>query len=105
MRTQTPTLNPAGESLLSRISLVINQILKGRLNNVIPDVTLRANEATTVITDPRLGADSFLDFMATTANAAAVKASIYVTDRGTGTATVNHTNSGTADKTFDVQIG
>jgi len=104
-RQVTQVLNPNGRNDGVKIALAVNQILKGRQNNVIADVTLRANQATTVITDPRLGVDSVLEFMPTTANAAAVQGSIYVTARGTGTATINHTNSATADKTFDVKIG
>lgn len=68
--------------------------------NCVGSVTLTANAATTTLNDPRIGGESVILFMATTANAQAI-AVPYVTARGTGTCTLNHANNANTDKSFD----
>lgn len=80
------------------------QVSSGRINAVIPSVSLRANETTTTVTDPRLTGQSFIRWMPLTANAAAEEASMYVSARGDGTATITHANTADADKTFDLLV-
>lgn len=89
----------------SRMSDAINQILKGKLNNT-GTVTLTANVASTVISDPRIGTDSFIGFMPTTANASAEigAGTIYISSRGNQTATITHANNAQTDRTFIYQI-
>ena len=52
------------------ISEVLNGAMVGKLNNG-GTVTLTANQATTTVTDPRIGPDTKLVLVPTTANAAA----------------------------------
>lgn len=98
-----PTVNPNGTSDPRKIAAALNGAVKGKLNNLL-DVTLTASAATTTLDDIRLGVASHLDFMALTAHAAAVQASIYVTGQGTGVAVVNHTSNANVDKSFRVAI-
>jgi hypothetical protein len=95
---------------LKRIARSLNGVLQGKLN-ATTTLTLTANAATTTITDARITPNSYINFMPTTANAAAVQGSIYVTNRVgssgsvvNGTATINHTNDANTDKTFTVLI-
>lgn len=79
----------------------INQILLGKIN-AGDTVTLTANQATTTINDRRIGPDSYINFMPTTANAAAEVGAggFYVSARGQYTATLTHANNAQADRTF-----
>lgn len=86
----------------TRLSAVISR-LASKANNAA-DLTLANGTASTVMADARLSAFSALAFMPTTANAAAIQASIYVDTQGQGHATVHHTNTANTDQTFRVGI-
>lgn len=79
----------------------INQIILGNLNNT-STVTLTANAATTTVTNSRIGASSYIEFMPTTANAAAAKAAgtMYVSSRTKGSFVITHANNAQTDRTF-----
>ncbi len=81
----------------------INELMDGK-HNATGSVTLTAASATTTLTDRRIGTDSVITFMATTANAAAGITALYVTARGDGTATLNHANNAQADRTYAYSI-
>lgn len=85
------------------VATVVNRLNQGKMN-VTGEITLTASSTTTTLTDPRIGPDSVIEFMPLTANAATAKASLYVTDRGDGTATLNHSSTADADKTFGYAI-
>lgn len=72
---------------------VVNGIMNGKTNNT-GSVTLRQSQTTTVITDERIGYESVILFMPTTADAADEMAHghMYVSSRGKGTATISHGN-------------
>jgi hypothetical protein len=74
----------------------INQA--GKLN-CTGSVTLTAS-ATTTPTDPRIGAESVILFMPTTANAASAMDALYVSARETGEATLTHDSAADEDRTF-----
>jgi len=81
------------------------QIMRGKTNNV--DIwTLDANQASTSFIDERIGWDSCILFMPTTANAAAELATMYVLESGrvNGSVTVTHANNSNADKIFRIAI-
>lgn len=84
---------------LSRISDVVNNILRGKLNNV-GSITLIANSATTTLTDVRIGAYSIILLQPTTANSAAALANIYFGIPGNGNITINHANNSQTDRAF-----
>lgn len=81
----------------------INSVLQGNLN-AVDTVTLTISSATTVLNDPRIGPESFIGFMPTTANAAGELATLYVSSRGNQTATLTHTNAVSADRTFSYLV-
>ena len=74
-----------------------NRALEGKLV-CTGDITLTASSATTTLTDPRIGIESFIGFTPLTANAQADMP--YVTNRGKGTATLNHANNAQTDRDF-----
>lgn len=81
----------------------INQILKGKLNNV-SDCTLVASTVLTTLIDARIGANSYIDFMPQTANAAIEKRTLYINSRGKGTANITHTSTATTDRIFTYAV-
>ena len=88
------------------IAQVVNGTLGGKLN-CTGTVTLTANVATTTVSDPRVGNDSCIGFMATTANAATEfgAGTMYVSTRTAGTSfVITHVNAATADRSFVYSI-
>lgn len=90
---------------LQQIAVVVNGLLQGKQNNVTT-LTLTANAASTVVTDPRAGAGSHISLTPTTANASAEigAGTIYVSSRGKQTYTVTHANNAQTDRVFTVEI-
>jgi len=84
---------------LQLVSSALNNTINGKLNST-GSVTLRASQTTTTLTDERIGGNSVILFMPTTANANTAKSSLYVSARGDKTATLTHASSGNADQTF-----
>lgn len=82
-----------------------NGIMQGRLNDK-GTVTLTASAATTVVSDRRVGPNSVITFMPTTANAAAEigNGTMYVSARSDGTFTVTHANNAQTDRTFGYRV-
>ena len=77
----------------------IRQLIEGR-SNAVGIITLTANAASTAVTAVSCGPQSAVFLFPTTANAAAIVAATYVSAVASGSFTVTHTNSATADKTF-----
>lgn len=92
----------ASPGFLRQIWNVVNNILLGKINAVL-DVTLTANSATTVVTDPRLSAFSALYFGNTTANAGAASVTYYDT-QGKGMVTLHHANNANTDRIVHMLI-
>lgn len=84
---------------LTRLADAINAVLQGKTNNT-GTVTLTANQATTTLNDMKIGINSVISFMPTTANAAAELVTLYVSSRGYKTATITHANNAQIDRTF-----
>jgi hypothetical protein len=82
-----------------QLAIVVNNLLAGKMNNT-GTLTITANAATTTLTDSRIGANSVILLMPTTANAAAALANVYFTAFGDGSCTVNHANNAQVDRTF-----
>lgn len=93
------------ETNLRRIVQAIMALLQGR-SNAVGQVTLRAGFATTVVTKAthpavvNMSVDSEVFYESLTANAAAVRWSLYTTNKVQGGFTINHVNNANADKTF-----
>ena len=91
--------------MVRKLADTANQIMDGR-SNATGTVTLTAAQATTAVSDRRVGTDSVISFMPTTANAAGEigAGGMYV---GTVTAesfTITHANNAQADRTFTYSI-
>ena len=93
------SLNPSGADT-REISEVANNILNGKTNNT-GSITLNANNATTtIIYDERIGYNSIIHLMPTTANAASAFTGVYVSNRAKGNATLTHAANTNSDKTY-----
>ena len=88
---------------LQLVSNALNNTINGKLNST-GSVTLRASQTTTTLTDERIGGNSVILFMPTTANANSTKSSLYVSARTDKTATLTHASSGNTDQTFGYVI-
>ncbi len=75
------------------------QVFDGKLN-ATGSVTLTASSTTTTLGDKRIGANSCIFFMPTTATAAAAMTALYVSARGKQTATLTHDSTADSDRTF-----
>lgn len=86
---------------IKQVAQIANELRRGKVRST-GDVTLTVSSATTTLTDPNIGANSYIDFMPQTANAAAEigAGGFYVTGRGGGQATLNHANNANADRTY-----
>lgn len=93
----TGGLNEQTHRLL--IAETINQILKGRANNV-GAFTITANATTTQVSDNLFESAMVPVFVPTTANAAAALSTTYVSARANGSFTVTHANNAQTDRTF-----
>lgn len=78
---------------------VVNSLRDGKVNST-GSVTLTASSATTTVADLRVGQDSVILFMPTTANAAAAVGGMYVSARGKQTFTLTHANNAQTDRAF-----
>lgn len=97
-----PTVSPFDEDEARhrrQIAEVVGNLMNGKSNNT-GSVTLTANAATTTLSDARIGANSTILLMATTANAAGALATTYFDNFLDGSCRVNHANNAQADKTF-----
>ena len=91
------------EEWIRLIADVVNGIMDGKIN-ATGTVTLTASTTTTTITDRRIGPDSCIELMPTTANASAAIATTYISSRGKETATLTHANNSQTDRTFGYAV-
>lgn len=97
------TSNEDVPSYLRQIASVLNNVLQGKLN-CTGTLTLTANAASTTLTDARVGANSVVATMATTANAAAALGGLYFDTFLDGSCVAHHANDANIDKTFRYAI-
>lgn len=87
---------------VTRLFQAVNQLILGNANN-IGEVTLAENTTTTTVRNSRIGADTVVLLMPTTANAAGEEWHITTAK---GSFTITHANAATTDRTFRyVHIG
>lgn len=90
-----------------QIGIAIRLLQQGK-SNAVATLTLTANSATTVWTDPRLTVNSFVDFDPMSANASADKAAgqpyALEANRNNKTWTLTHANTAATDRKFRVLI-
>ena len=85
---------------LTQIANAVNELLKGRANN-IGVVTLTAGTTTTSVVDTRIKSQMKVFLSPRTANAAAAITNAYVSAVADGGFTLTHSNTGATDRTFD----
>jgi hypothetical protein len=83
-----------------QVATTINEMLRGRGNNV-GEITLTANSTTTTISDIRIKQTMTAVLSPRTANAAAALTNVYISAVADGSITLTHSNTATADRTFD----
>lgn len=83
-----------------QISTTVNEMLKGRANNV-GEVTLTASSTTTTLEDIRIKQTMTAVLIPRTANAAAAMTNVYISAVADGSITITHANTATVDRTFD----
>lgn len=95
---------PNADRQLRKTATAIDRINAGKFNCTV-DVTLRASQTTTVVTDARIGPFSFIMWMPMTANAStAEKAGIWCNPTVAGSVTLNHASAVAVDQTFRLVI-
>lgn len=82
-----------------QLAIVVNNVLSGKTNNT-GTFTVTHDVATTTLTDSRIGANSVIVAMPTTANAAAELATLYFDTFADGSCVANHANNSQTDRTF-----
>jgi hypothetical protein len=78
---------------------VLNNAVSGKLN-VVGDLTLAVNAATTTLADPAITRASFIGLMPMTANAADALATLHFDPTGSGSVVVHHANNAQTDRAF-----
>lgn len=96
---------PNLEEWVRILAQAVRNILDGKIN-ATGTVTLTASSATTTLSDRRIGPDSVILFMPTTANAAAEVGAggLYVSARTDESATITHANNAQTDRTFGYAV-
>ena len=88
---------------LRLVSTSLNNTIDGKLNST-GTITLSASATTSTLTDARIGGNSVILFIPTTANGSTAFANLYVSAKGDGSATITHASSSNADQTFDYVV-
>lgn len=88
---------PANGGNPRQVAQVVNLVVDGKQNN-LGSVTLTASSTTSTVTDYKVGADSCILLMPTTANAAAE--TVHVSARSKNSFTLTHASASTTDRTF-----
>jgi hypothetical protein len=102
--TGFPGLPPGGGDP-RQVAVIVNRMNRGKLN-CTGEVTLKAGQPTTTVTDARASATSILLLMPLTASAAAAQAGgeMHVSARDNGSFTISHANTAQADRRFGYAI-
>lgn len=98
-----PFLQTSGVPAATHLTLItntLNELLKGRANNV-GEVTLTANVTSTTTTDTRIKSQMKVFLSPLTANAAAALTNVYVSAIADGSFTLTHSSTATTDRTYD----
>ena len=97
-----PSVPPGGADARTTAN-VIRNLVDGKSNNT-GSITLTANATTSTLTDQRVGANSVIVLMPKSATAASAMTSLFVSARGTGTATLTHDSNAATDRQFEYVI-
>jgi len=101
--TDFPALKQAGDDSPQQVAKVVNGTLQGKIN-AGSEITFRASQTTTIITDDRLNTTSNPILMPKTANARTALNTAYVSARSRGSVTFTHASAAAIDQTFIMTI-
>ena len=84
----------------------INRVKSGQINCVFQNFTLNTNSTSTVFTDSRVFATSYIDLSPTNSTAAKewVSGNLYPSNQIKGSVVINHSSGSTASRTFNILI-
>tara|TARA_R100000781_G_scaffold113504_1_gene82121 strand:- start:695 stop:1024 length:330 start_codon:yes stop_codon:yes gene_type:complete len=88
---------------LRLISNTVNNTLDGKLNST-GTITLRASQTTTTLSDARIGVNSVILFMPTTANGLTASNTLYVSARADKSCTLTHASDSATDQTLSYVV-
>ncbi len=94
---QVPLSIPDTGQHLRLVSTSLNNTINGKLNST-GTITLTASATSTTLTDARIGGNSVILFMPTTANGRTALNGLHVSARANGSATITHASSGNTDQ-------
>ncbi len=97
-----PVLPPQGGDA-RKLATVINLAMRGKVN-ATTKLTLNPGASMTVLTDQRIGPDSFIALAPLTDSAAGALPTTFISERRAGGATVTHVASSATDRHFCVLI-
>jgi hypothetical protein len=98
-----PEVMPNEKEHRRALARAANGATGGKLN-AVTQVTLTASSTTTVVTDARIGANTFIGFSPLTSDAAAALSGLYVSSQKQGQATLTHASTSSTDRTFSVVL-
>lgn len=101
--TSVPVYQPDETRHRRQIADWAAQVNQGKIQNV-GTVTLSTGAVTTTVMDARVGINSFIGFMPTTAQALSAQASLRVSAQSAGGFTITHASSAAADKIFRYSV-
>lgn len=93
-----PVVNWNEEEHRRQLAAAVNNILQGKLNNVV-SFTLREDATSTSVSDVRAGPDSIILPVATSLNASIALDQWYIGSRTSGSFTLVHGSTSTSDCT------
>lgn len=93
------------KNFLNNITRVVNNIMRGKLNNT-GSFTLDASQSSTTVSNPVVGGNSVILPIPTTSNAALElgNGSLYISAKDKEGFTVAHDNNTQTDRTFDYVV-
>jgi len=94
---QVPLSIPDTGQHLRLVSTSLNNTINGKLNST-GTITLSASATSTTLTDARIGGNSVILFMPTTANGRTALNGLHVSARANGSATLTHASSSNTDQ-------
>ena len=102
LKQVVPVMHGNEEEHRRLIANALNGALDGRIN-AVGTLTLTAGATSSILNDLRIGINTVVLLMPTTANAATALASIFIVPTKES-ATINHANTADIDKTFNYAV-
>lgn len=99
----TGTMPATSEKDIGRVVQSVRELYEGR-SQAIGTVTLTAGQTTTVVNHQNCAPSSYPQLEPMTANAAAARATTYISAVAKGSFTITHANNAQTDRTFSYAL-